>query len=219
MKAAVIGATGLIGFELTQQLSKDKSYHAVSALVRRAGHFNNLPIEEIAVDFSDEISVRQHLGIDVLFICMGTTIRKAGSKQAFEQADLDIPLRCARIAHQLGCSQVVLVSSVGANSESSNFYLHVKGKLEDALSRIPWSALHIFQPSLLMGPRKELRVGEKIASWMVPITNLFCVGPLQQYHSMPYNTLAAAMRQAAQQNNVGIQRYTYSKIIALAQQS
>lgn len=218
MRAAVIGATGLIGNELVQQLSQDSFYSAITALVRKPGNFHAPSIQEVVVDFSNDTSLKQHLHVDVLFICMGTTIKKAGSKAAFEQADLTIPLRCASLAHELGCTQLVVISSVGARTESNNFYLQVKGRLEQSLTHLQCKSLHIFQPSLLMGPRKELRIGEKIASYLVPLTDLFCKGALQQYHSMPYRTLAAAMREAPKQNHSRLARYTYLSILQLAQQ-
>src|SRR5262249_552133 len=118
--------------------------------------------------------------LDDVFCALGTTIRKAGSQPAFRRVDYDYPLALADHALKFGAKQFVLVSSVGADAKSRNFYLRTKAQLEDALRRLPFKALHIFRPSFLMGKREESRFGESAAIPVAKALQFLLVGRLRR---------------------------------------
>ena len=171
MRATVIGATGLIGGYLLELLLKDDYFDSVRALVRRPFEPDHPKLEKKLVDFTDAESFRLALeGSDVVFCCIGTTQKKVkGDKEAYRKIDYDITVNAARFSKLNGCEIFVFVSSVGASSKSKNFYLKLKGEIEDAVKAVGLKQVHIMRPSLLLGKRKESRFGEKIAQWVMPV--------------------------------------------------
>ena len=160
-KITLIGSTGLIGLHFLESIRED-DFPDVTAITRRKilnladKHF----IRQAINDFSDLESMRSNLKTDVLVSTLGTTIKKAGSQDEFFKIDQDLPLHIAKMAHEEGCRTMILVSSGGANPQSSIFYCRVYGLLEEVLSEIGFDQLHILRPSLLLGPRTEIRPGE-----------------------------------------------------------
>jgi uncharacterized protein YbjT (DUF2867 family) len=175
MTATIIGATGLIGGYLLEELLKDDYYDTVRVLIRRPLELTNPKLEKKLVDFSDAESFRLALeGSDVVFCTIGTTQKKVkGDKAAYRKVDYDITVNAAKFCKLNGCETFVFVSSVGANSKSNNFYLKLKGEIEEAVKAIGLKHVHIMQPSLLVGNRKEFRITEKIAEWMMPVFSFF----------------------------------------------
>lgn len=169
--ATLIGATGLIGSHLLELLLADGNFGTVRILVRRPFELNHPKLEKKLVDFSDMESYRLALeGSDVIFCAIGTTQKKVkGDKEAYRKVDFDIPVNAARLGKLCGCETFVLVSSVGASSKSNNFYLKLKGEVEDAVNACGITHLHIVRPSLLLGKRKEYRFGERIAQAVMPV--------------------------------------------------
>lgn len=212
MKAIVIGATGLTGSLLTQKLLADSDFTAVTILVRQPTTFQHPKLTQVAVDFTDKTALQQYLRGDVLFCCIGTTIKKAGSQASFLQVDYDIPVTCATIAAANQVEKMVIISSVGASDQSGNFYLQTKGRVETALSQLPFKALHIFQPGVLMGNRQEQRPAEKIAIVLSPLINLLLWGPMAKYKGIDIGELTQAMVQVAKKAATGVQRYTWQEI-------
>ena len=139
--AVLAGATGLIGTYLQQVLEEDAFYD-----------------DRIALQRSDYAELRLP-PVTHLFCCLGTTIAKAGSQQAFRAVDFDLVLKFARAGLDAGAKRMMVVSSVGADPKASSFYLRVKGEMEEALSGLGFEALHIFRPSILLGQRPEVRPG------------------------------------------------------------
>src|SRR5262249_9742691 len=125
------------------------------------------------------LSAEDFRGVQDVFCALGTTIRKAGSEAAFRGVDLELPLRAAQEARKAGAEQFVVVTSVGADARSKNFYLRTKGELEQELSRLPFRAIHILRPSLLIGKRQEFRLGESLAMKIAPALDLITLGPLR----------------------------------------
>lgn len=176
MTATLIGATGLIGSHLLELLLADDKFGTVRILVRRPFELNHPKLEKKLVDFSDMESYRLALeGSDVIFCAIGTTQKKVkGDKEAYRKVDFDIPVNAARLGKLCGCETFVLVSSVGASSKSNNFYLKLKGEVEDAVNACGITHLHIVRPSLLLGKRKEYRFGERIAQAVMPVISFYC---------------------------------------------
>ncbi len=176
MTATLIGATGLIGGYLLEELLKDDYYDTVRILIRRpflrqAQDFTHPKLEKKLVDFSDTESFRLALeGSDVVFCTIGTTQKKVkGDKEAYRKVDYNITVNAARFCKMNGCETFVFVSAVGANSKSNNFYLKLKGEVEEAVKAIGLKSVHIMRPSVLLGDRKEFRLSEKIAQWVMPV--------------------------------------------------
>lgn len=171
MHATIIGATGLIGGHLLELLLNDPSFKTVRILIRRPLEISHPKLEKKLVDFSDLESFRLALeGTDVIFCTIGTTMKKMkGDKEAYRKIDYDIAVHAARLGKANGCERFVLISAVGANSKSSNFYLQLKGEIEEAVQASGIDAVYILRPSLLLGNRKEFRLSEKLASWLMPL--------------------------------------------------
>ncbi len=166
MTATLIGATGLIGGYLLEELLKDDYFDTTRVLIRRPLEVAHAKLEKKLVNFSDTESFRLALeGSDVVFCAIGTTQKKVkGDKAAYRKVDYDIPVNAARFCKMTGCEKFVLVTSVGANSKSNNFYLKLKGEVEDAIKAVGLRSVDIMRPSMLMGDRKEFRLGEKIGT-------------------------------------------------------
>ena len=162
-KITLIGSTGLIGTHFLEIL-KDDDYKRVNVITRRkvSSLDNKDFIKQSVQNFSDLEKIREDLKTDVLVNALGTTIKKAGSKEEFMKIDHDLPLEISKIAKEEGCRTMILVSSMGANSNSNIFYSRVKGLLEESLEEIGFEEYHILRPSLLLGKRTEYRPGEYI---------------------------------------------------------
>jgi uncharacterized protein YbjT (DUF2867 family) len=162
-RALLVGATGLIGKQLLDLLLGDSNYDRVRVVTRAPLSVTHAKLEVAILNFDELDGQSDFFDVEEVFCCLGTTIRKAKTQEAFRKVDYEYPLQIARLAHQQGASQFLVVSALGANAKSSIFYNRVKGELEDALSHVGYKSLHIFRPSLLLGPRTEARSGEDAA--------------------------------------------------------
>ncbi len=199
--ALLLGGSGLVGRFCLQYLLRDDHYGKIIALARRPLPADNAPkVKQMLIDFAeiDRVSLD---AIDDVFCALGTTIRKAGSQEAFRRIDLEMPLAAARRSLELGARQFILVSSVGANSQSGNFYLRTKGELEDKLRDLPFKALHIFRPSFLVGSREESRLGERLAIPLARVVQYALVGGWRRYRPIKAADVGCAMVAAAKSQN------------------
>lgn len=214
MIATLIGATGLIGNYLLEELLKDDSFHTVRILIRRPVEFTHPKLEKKLVDFADAESFRLALeGSDMVFCAVGTTQKKVkGDKDAYRKVDYDIPVQAARFCKLTGCETFVLVSSVGANSKSNSFYLKLKGEVEEAVKSVGLQSVHIMRPSLLLGDRTESRFGERLAQGIMK-TFSFLVPA--KYKAIQGREVAKAMVAAGKKPGEGYFIYDYKKIIEL----
>ena len=188
--AVVIGSTGMIGDLVVKQLIDDPAFTRVRLLVRRPILYHEAKIEVKLVNFDDPADLDKNFGNgDCIFCCVGTTQSKVkGDKNAYRKVDFDIPVNSAKTGMRNGFSKFLLVSAVGANPDSGNFYLKLKGETESALKKLSLPALHIFQPSLLLGERNESRITEKIAQVLMPVFSFMLVGNLKKYKAINANT-------------------------------
>jgi uncharacterized protein YbjT (DUF2867 family) len=159
----VAGATGLIGKQIIELLLSDKRYRHVLALVRQPLALHHDKLEQRVVDWKK--LDQQIISADHVFCCLGTTIKKVKTKEAFREVDFTFPVALAKATKAGGANTFVLISALGADPTSSVFYNRVKGEAEEAIRNIGFAALHILQPSLLLGPRTEQRSGEEAAKW------------------------------------------------------
>jgi uncharacterized protein YbjT (DUF2867 family) len=157
----------MVGGHLLQLLLDDAEYTSVAALVRRPLSLESRPakLTEVVVDFDKPESYRAHAAVDDVFCCLGTTIKKAGSQEAFRKVDVDYPLAVARVALEAGARRYLIVTAVGADAKSSLFYNRCKGEVDDALSAMPFPrGVAIFHPSMLLGDRDESRPAERVGN-------------------------------------------------------
>ena len=187
----IAGSTGLIGGNVIEVLSTKKQ--SVIALTRRS--IPNLPptITEMIIDFDAFEKNGSLPSCNNIFICLGTTIKTAGSKENFKKVDINYCISIAKKAKEAGAETLSLVSSVGANSSSKNFYLKTKGELEEDLQELGFLTVNIFRPSFLVGERSEKRLAEKIAIKLAKILDLFLIGPASKYRSVKAESLAKTM--------------------------
>jgi len=210
--AIVIGATGLIGNHLTKLLLDDERYQTVKVFVRRSLSVTNTKLEEHIVDFEKLNDWKNKLTGDELFSCLGTTIKKAGSKDAQYKVDFTYQFETAKAAAENGIKNYMLVSSTGANSKSGNFYLRIKGELEEKISLLPFDKIRIFQPSVLVGEREEKRAGESVGIVLGKV--LAYLPYLKRYKPIEGKTVAQAMIKSVNTSSQNqIEKYILDEIL------
>jgi uncharacterized protein YbjT (DUF2867 family) len=214
MKTALVaGATGLVGQNLVRLLLADTRYERVISLVRRAMASPASPRDEsVVVDYERLEDFADSIHADEVFCCLGTTIRKAGSKEALRRVDFDYALSLARIARCNGAGLFSLVSSVGASPDASAFYLRVKGELEEAVAALGYSRLHLFRPSFLVGERSESRPGEELGILATRALSPLMRGPLRKYRPIDAAGVARVMVRCAQDETPGRLVYSSDRI-------
>ncbi|MFI5185229.1 MAG: NAD(P)H-binding protein [Chitinophagales bacterium] len=212
--ATLIGATGLIGGELLQQLLNDPYFEKVRILVRRSFGMDHPKLEKKLVDFNDADSLLVALdGSDAVFVAVGTTQKKVkGDKEAYRKVDHDIPVNIARYCKIAGCKTFVFVSSVGADSRSKSFYLKLKGEVEDAVKKVEIESVHVMRPSMLLGDRKESRPLEKIGQQLMKAFSFLFQWGMRKYQAIPAKDVAKAMIAASKKNEKGFFVYGYGEI-------
>jgi len=210
--ALLVGATGLVGGHCLHFLLNDAHYHSVITLTRKEIPVKHSGLQQHIVNFDNLESFSPLVKADDIFCCLGTTIRKAGSQANFKKVDLEYPVNIARIAVTNGAKQFLLVTAMGADKSSLIFYNRVKGQAEEAVKDLAYQAIHIFRPSLLLGERKEIRVGEKIGAAFFNVTAPFFIGPLRKYRAIEAKAVAGAMAACAIRNGNGIFIYESDEI-------
>ena len=187
----IAGSSGLVGNNILNQLCEKN--HKVIAINRKP--ISSLPhnASELIIDFESFLIEGALPACDHVFICLGTTIKTAGSKENFRKVDIDYCLSIARKAKESGAETLSLISSIGANSSSKNFYLRTKGELEESIQSLGFATVNIFRPSFLVGERSEKRLAEKIAINLAKIMDLFLIGTASKYRSVKAESLAKTM--------------------------
>lgn len=215
--ALIAGASGLTGRQLLSLLLNSNTYDNVYVLTRRPLELNHPKVKELVTDFDNLESVELPPVEDV-FCCLGTTLKKAGSKEAFRKVDFGYPLELAKLAAGAGASQYLLVSALGANKSSFFFYNRIKGELEEEISKVSqYKKIAIFRPSLLLGEREGERPGEGMAKILMRLFKPLLRGPFRKYRAIHARTVAnGMMRVARQTEDRGIRIYESEEIKPLA---
>lgn len=217
--ATIIGSSGLIGKALLQRCLEDPYYDQVNVLVRRQPGITHPKLKVFMVDFADEKSYASGIaGAESVFVAVGTTMKQVkGDKDAYKKVDHDIAVNAAKAAGEQGVFNYLLVSSVGADaSNNNNFYLKLKGIVEENVARHSIPQLHIFRPSLLLGKREEKRLGEGIAQFLAPVFGSLLFGKFSKYKPVKSETVALSMLAASKLQQRGIFIHDYPEIIQLA---
>jgi uncharacterized protein YbjT (DUF2867 family) len=210
--AIIFGASGLIGRSLLKLLIADPAYDKIRIFVRKKIDLSDPRAEIHVSDLSDISKLKDQIKGDVLFCCLGTTISKAGSKDAFRKIDYEMPANIAMIAAEHKVQGFYVVSSLGADPVSSNFYLRTKGEMEEAVKKSGLSSVGIFRPSLLLGSRTEFRFGESLGKGFMKLVNPLLFGSWKKYRAIKGSDVAKAMRSAAKENKAGNSIYQSDEI-------
>jgi uncharacterized protein YbjT (DUF2867 family) len=204
--AVLAGATGLVGSHLIQLLLKSSQYKKVISFVRTSSGIHHEKLDERVISF-DTLKLLPHEEVDDVFCCLGTTIKKAGTKEKFEMVDFNYPVEIARVCKEHGAEQYLVISAIGASADSGIFYSRVKGELEEELKNLHYKRLHVFRPSLLVGNRKEFRLGEKTGEIFLRMIRPAMIGKWRKYRSISAEQVAYGMYTSAlsfQSENVKI---------------
>ena len=213
--ATVIGATGMIGSLLVDELLQDNDFDTVRILIRRPVKTEHPRLEKKLVDFNDSDSLLIALtDTDYLFCAIGTTNKKVrGNKDEYRKIDYDIPLRVARLGKMVGCENFSIVSAVSANPKSSTFYIRLKGEVEEAINSVNIRTVNVMRPSMLLGPRSEKRAMERIlqsvfssVSFLIP----------SKFKGIEGKDVAKAMITAAKKDKPGFFIFHYKEMMELA---
>jgi len=215
--ALLAGASGLIGGHLLEALLEAPDYSRVFALTRRPFGREHPKLANRIVVFERMATQLKGLTANDAFCCIGTTIRDAGSQEAFRATDVDAVLLFAQAARTAGATRFVVVSSVGADMRSTRFYLRTKGEMEEGVTAIGFPSLEIMQPSLLLGSRKHVRPAEFMGALVAPLINPLLTGAREAYRAIPAEVVARAMLGAARRGARGIYRHTHASIQQLSQ--
>lgn len=189
--AIIIGASGLVGGLLTKALLDCSLYSKIILLVRNEVQIKHTKLKQVIFDFEKPNS--NEIFADDIFCAIGTTIRKAGSKAAQYHIDCEIPYQIAKIAKTNNVKQFLLVSSIGADLNSSNFYLKTKGDLEHKIKELNFCTFVAVRPSILYGERNETRIAEKIGLFFSKLISPLLFGNLNKYAGIEASKVANAL--------------------------
>jgi uncharacterized protein YbjT (DUF2867 family) len=213
--AVVLGATGLVGQSLVQQLLEDSYFSKVRILVRQAVNFSHPKLEVEIVNFDNLVEFRKKLGKgDCIFCCVGTTQKQVkGDKKAYHKVDVDLPVNAAKMAKDAGFTTFLLVSAVGADAHSANFYLRFKGEAEQKIAEVNLKTFHAFRPGILLGKRKEFRMAESVGKGVMHTLSALFVGNLKKYRGIDAADVARAMVAAAKREGRGMFVHHYDDMM------
>ena len=219
--AVIIGASGLIGNHLVEQMLPDEYFSTVRVLVRRSLPVNHPKLQQAIVDFNDMDDYTDKFGKgDIIFCCVGTTQKKVkGDKIAYEKVDHDMPVNAAQIGIDNGFRKIIIVSSIGANPISNNFYLRLKGKMEKDVKQFPFKSISIFRPSILLGKRNESRPGEKIGQIFMQAFSFLLIGSIKKYRPVKAENVAKAMIAESKKDELGLHILEYPEMEKLFSQA
>jgi uncharacterized protein YbjT (DUF2867 family) len=206
------GATGLVGFQTLQHLESD-DLHTIS---RRPVAAKPSGIEAHIAEIADWPSIIAEAKPDVVICCLGTTIKTAGSKEAFAAVDFGLVTSFATAAKTAGARHMIAISSIGASANAASFYLAIKGQTEAALQALAFERLDILRPGLLRGNREEIRSGEALGIMLSPVTDALMHGPLRRYRSIASAVVAKAIANLAHKGGHGSFIHENDAIAALA---
>jgi uncharacterized protein YbjT (DUF2867 family) len=214
--ALLLGATGLVGGHCLDLLLRDETYERVVTLGRRRIEREDAKLIQHIIDFDN---LEEHANLfqaQDVFCCLGTTIKTAGSKEAFRKVDFTYPTEAARIASQNGAEQFLIVTASGANPKSFIFYNCVKGETEETIKKFSFKSVQIFRPSLLLGERKEYRFGERVGEKLLSVFKFLLVGGLRKYRPVQASEVAKAMVRMAKAKPQGVHVYECDRIKEIA---
>ncbi|UKJ07807.1 NAD(P)H-binding protein [Solitalea lacus] len=217
--AIIIGASGLIGSDLLNLLLNNDKFNQITVIVRKPIPIHHPKIIQLVIDFTKISDYANELKGNCVFCCIGSTQKKAGTKEKYELIDRIYPREIGKIALQNGAKHFLLVSAMGANNNSRIFYNKLKGLTEQDINELGYEAVSIFRPSLLVGQREENRPGEKLGIWIMKWLNNVLIGKLAKYRSIKTKDVAKAMTTIALIKAKGTDIYQSNEIQKIADNS
>ena len=213
-QVTLFGATGLIGSYLLEFLLKDSDIHLINVVGRNPFHLEHDKINNIVIDFEDVSSISNSVtGSEAVFVSIGTTMSKVnGDKIKYKSVDFDIIFNIANACKQKNINQFIYVSSLGANANSSNFYLRLKGEIDEAVAKLNLNSTSVFRPSVLLGKRNEFRPGEKIMQFVMPLLDFMIPSNSK---AIKAEDVAKSMLNTTKNYKTGLHIYQHSQIIDL----
>ena len=210
-QVTLFGATGLIGSYLLEFLLKDSETHLINVVGRNPFHLQHDKINNIVIDFQDLSSISDSItGSEVVFVSIGTTMSKVNrDKQKYKSVDFDIIFNVANACKQKNINQLIYVSSLGANSNSSNFYLRLKGEIEVAVAELNLTSTSVFRPSVLLGKRNESRPVEKLLQFAMPLLDFMIPSKSK---AIKAKDVAKSMFNTSKNYKSGVRIYHYNEI-------
>jgi uncharacterized protein YbjT (DUF2867 family) len=210
-QVTLFGATGLIGGYLLEFLLKDSDIHLINVVGRNPFHLQHDKINNIVIDFEDVSSISNSItGSEAVFVSIGTTMSKVnGDKIMYKSVDFDIIFNIANACKQKNINQFIYVSSLGANPNSSNFYLRLKGEIDEAVAKLNLNSTYIFRPSILLGKRNESRPGEKIMQFVMPLLDFMIPSNSK---AIKAEDVAKSMLNTIKNYKSGLHIYQYNQI-------
>lgn len=191
--ALIAGATGLVGRELVSLLVKSDYYNSIHVLSRRPFLFEHPKIHSYSVNYDDIGSFKAEALIRDVYVCLGSTLKKAGSVQNFRKVDLQYVIEIARWATENNIQRFSVVSSIGADKSKKNYYLQTKGEMEEELQKSGFEHLIILRPSLLLGKRDEVRMGEQAGKILTKLFSPLLLGKMRKYKPVEASAVAKSM--------------------------
>lgn len=213
--ALVFGATGQTGEQLTDLLLTDDRYSSIKIFVRKTTNRKHDKLVEVINPLTDIISIQNEIAGNDIYCCLGTTIKNAGSQEAFKKVDYDLPLAIAKAAKVNNVETMVTMSSVGADANSGNFYSKTKGEVEQDITKVDIAHTIFVRPSLLLGSRKEFRLGERMGKAVFSLINPLFMGNLKRYKGIHSNTVAKAMIHLANDSNTGVRHIENEELLEI----
>jgi uncharacterized protein YbjT (DUF2867 family) len=210
--ALIIGSTGLIGSNLLELLLDSNDYEKVITFAKRDTGIKHPKLTQHIIDFDNPETYKDLVDGDDFFCTIGTTIKKAGSKAAFRKVDFEYPKQFAAFALQNKVKQFLIISSLGADANSGNFYLKTKGEIESFLKDSNFESVSILQPSLLLGDRTEFRLLEKVGAFFMKAFSFLLLGKLQKYKPIESTVVAKSLLIIAKRNDKGFKIYESDKV-------
>ena len=205
MKAALIaGATGLCGKKLLYSLLNNKEYIRIFILVRKELAIKDSKLTQIVFNYENEQDYRAIPMADVVFCCLGTTIKKAGSQEAFKKVDLEYPAKLAKTCSEKGYKKLLIITAVGADKHSSIFYNKIKGETEERIKEHSFESIYICRPSILLGDRADFRIGEEIGKFFAKFGSALFFGSYKKYRAIEASCVSNAMIALANLDEIGI---------------
>ena len=231
MNILIVGATGAVGSLVANELSRLTSRHSahadtkIYAMTRRQPQADVITLPFSLLDAppsnrSPSTCIHQPTTLDTFICTLGTTLKQAGSREVFAEIDHHLVIRCAQYAQALGAKRAIIMSSVGADSKASSFYLQTKGKMENSLAGLGFEQTHILRPSLLLAQRGDVRPAEILGGHLSRAINPLLIGPLRRFRSIQGHDVAKAICQLTltTSNKAPHSTNEYDSIIALARQ-
>lgn len=217
-RAVVFGASGFVGRFLVDLLLKSPNYDRVTVVVRKDSGLKHPKLVTLVADFHSLDKVADQIEADEVFITLGTTKKKTPDLKEYYQVDHDYPVRAATIGKDRGARSVFLLTAVGANDQSGVFYIRTKGEVERDVIAVGLEETHIFQPSMILGERKEFRLLERIVMGTWPVADgLLRLLGASKYRGIKGEDIARAMVAAADQTGRSVHRYEWNEMMELSE--